>query len=65
MIASRVVLRALNPEMPQRIPASGIFASALGRADVAGFLVAHGAYGVSFGLLYALLHPAGGAGAAF
>ncbi|MFN2483523.1 MAG: hypothetical protein ABR509_01110 [Candidatus Limnocylindria bacterium] len=55
----------MNPEMPQRIAAPGMFASALGRADVVGFLIGHVAYGVSFGILYALLHPAGGAGAAF
>ena len=55
----------MNPEMPQRIPAPGVYATALGRADVVGFLAGHLAYGVSFAVLYALLHPAGGAAVAF
>ena len=50
----------LNPEMPDRIPAPGAFASRLGTADVAGFLVGHLAYGVAFALTYGLLHAAGG-----
>ena len=56
---------AMNVEMPERIPAPGIFARRLGSFDVAAFLAGHLAYGVSFGILYALLHPAGGAGLAF
>ncbi|MDQ3879944.1 MAG: hypothetical protein M3295_02535 [Chloroflexota bacterium] len=55
----------MNPEMPQRIPAPGPFATKLGGADVGGFLAGHLTYGVSFAILYALLHPAGGASVAF
>jgi hypothetical protein len=52
-------------DVPERIPAPGPFATRLGRADVIGFLVGHLAFGVSFGILYALLHSAGGWNVAF
>lgn len=55
----------MNSEMPERIPAPGVFAAHLGGADVGAFLLAHLAYGVSFGIAYASLHPAGGIGTAF
>ena len=55
----------MNPEMPESVPAPGMFAARLGGADVGAFLAAHLAYGLTFGIAYALLHPAGGIGAAF
>lgn len=60
-----VVAPEMNPEMPSRVPAPGAYAYRLGAADVGGFLLGHLAYGLSFGILYALLHPAGGLAAAF
>lgn len=60
-----VVAPEMNPEMPERVPAPGVFASRLGGADVGAFLAGHLAYGVTFGIAYALLHPAGGIGTAF
>ena len=51
----------LNPEMPERIPAPGPYATRLGPRDVLGFLVSHLSYGLTWGVAYGLLHPGGGA----
>lgn len=56
---------AIDRRVTPRIPAPGIYATDLGLADVGGFLVGHLAYGAAFGILYAVLHPAGGMAVAF
>ena len=60
-----LVAPEVNPDMPDRIPAPGMFASRLGAADVVAFMAGHLAYGLTFGIVYALLHRSGGASVAF
>ncbi len=60
-----VIAPETNSQIPQRVPAPGAFAAKLGGVDVAAFLIGHLAYGVTFGIVYAVLHRAGGAGSAF
>jgi hypothetical protein len=55
---------AFVPQMRLRsgtaFAAPGAFALGLGRRDLIGFLVAHLAYGVVFGISYGILHSQGG-----
>jgi hypothetical protein len=59
------VVPPMHPEIPERHAEPGPFASNFGRADVSVFLTGHLGFGLAFGVGYALLHPAGGAPAAF
>jgi hypothetical protein len=59
------MMPAMHPEVPGRLPAPGPFAKNLGMPDVPAFLMGHLLYGVAVGIVYALLHPAGGADVAF
>ena len=56
---------AMHPEIPARRAAPGTFSRNFGRGDVAAFLAGHLAYGLAFAVVYAILHRAGGAAAAF
>jgi hypothetical protein len=60
-----VIAPDMNRDMPEVIPAPGIFAMKLGIPDAIGFLAGHLGYGVSFTVLYGLLHPAGGSAVVF
>lgn len=55
----------LHPQMPQHVPAPGVFYRRFGRRDVLTFLGGHLVFGAAVGLLYALLHPHVGLAAAF
>ena len=55
----------LHPELPERRPAPGAFASNYGALDMAGFLMTHLVYGLIVGILYAYWHSAGGSSVAF
>ncbi len=46
----------LHPDMPQRIPAPGVFYRHYGRHDVVQFVVGHLWFGLLAGALYAVLH---------
>ncbi|MDQ3871095.1 MAG: hypothetical protein M3301_05710, partial [Chloroflexota bacterium] len=59
------VVPSMHPEIPDQLQVPGAFARNFGGADVAAFLAGHLLYGLSFGVVYALLHPAGRAAAAF
>lgn len=59
------VVPLIHPGIPRGIPPPGPFARNFGRADVCAFLAGHLGFGLTYGVAYALLHPAGGTGAAF
>lgn len=54
----------LHPDMPERVPAPGVFYRHYGRHDVVQFVVGHLWFGLVAGALYALLHDGLPAGAA-
>jgi hypothetical protein len=59
------VVPAMHSEIPEERPTPGPFAKNFGIPDVPAFLMGHLLYGVVVGIVYAILHSAGGMGAAF
>lgn len=59
------LLPAVHPQMPERVRVPGAFYKDYGRRDVLTFLVGHLIFGGLVGVLYALIHSAGGWDAAF
>ncbi len=59
------MLPAMHPEIPENQPAPGLFVKNFGMPDAPGFLMGHLLYGLTFGILYGLVHSMGGVGIAF